>query len=76
MRKDLRVKMHVGVMRFEGGLDHVAAFHYLALPSLRSKGVDPANANGTNVIAALEDLKKRKANALAEIERATTETVS
>ncbi|NRB04065.1 MAG: hypothetical protein HRU30_12450 [Rhodobacteraceae bacterium] len=47
-----------------------------SIEDLRSKGVDPANANGTNVLAALEDLKVQKAEALAEIDKAKEQAIS
>ena len=37
--KDLRMQMHVGVMRLEAGLEDLAAFDGLAMPALLSEGL-------------------------------------
>jgi len=41
-----------------------------SISQLRAKGIDPANANGTNVLAVLDELKQKKADALAQIQSA------
>ncbi|MEM8539410.1 MAG: hypothetical protein AAGF25_00510 [Pseudomonadota bacterium] len=43
---------------------------------LRSKGVDPANADGTDVLAAIEDMVRKKAIALDEIDKAKEQSIS
>ncbi|WP_299082968.1 hypothetical protein [uncultured Ruegeria sp.] len=72
VERDLRVRKAEVAKQFDGAIKLMQS----SINSLRSKGVDPANANGTNLIAELDNLMKQKANALAQINNALIETTS